>query len=146
MEIHRRGLPSLRVNRVGEEDRDHVHASTAYTADDGANRSGQATVQTSAILHLPRGYRDRSPGHVRSPDGPAHAGCASGGTYGNCTTNRKSRPPSRPEWLRWRQSRPSSMNAVREPFARNTTPNSAPYTTVSCFVSSGHSARDQTIG
>ena len=26
-----------------------------------------------------------------------------------------------------------------------TTPNSAPYTTESCFVSSGHSARDQTI-
>ena len=27
-----------------------------------------------------------------------------------------------------------------------TTPNSAPYTTGSCFGSSGHSARDQTIG
>ena len=62
---HRRGVPSLRVDRVGEEDRDHVHASTAYTADDGANRSGRANVQTGAILHLPRGRRDRSPGHVR---------------------------------------------------------------------------------
>ena len=30
--------------------------------------------------------------------------------------------------------------------ARNTTPKSAPYTTGSCFASSGHSARDQTIG
>ena len=43
----------------------HVHASTAYTADDGANRSGRANVQTGAILHLPRGRGDRSPGHVR---------------------------------------------------------------------------------
>ena len=33
-----------------------------------------------------------------------------------------------------------SMDVVREPFARNTTLNSAPYTTGSCFVSSGHSA------
>ena len=76
----------------------------------------------------------------------AHAGCASDGTYGSSTTNRKSRSPSRPEWLRRRQSRPSCMDAVRGPFARNTTPNSAPYTTESCFVSSGHGARDQTIG
>ena len=89
-------------------------------------------------------YRWRCP--LKSPDGPAHAGCASGGTYGSSTTNRKSRSPSRPEWLRRRQSRPSCMDAVRGPFARNTTPNSAPYTTESCFVSSGHSARDQTIG
>ena len=37
------------------------------------------------------------------------------------------------------------MDALRGPFARNTTPNSAPYTTESCFVSSGNSARDQTI-
>ena len=35
---------------------------------------------------------------------------------------------------------------VSRPLARNTTPNSAPYTTGSCFPSSGHSARDQTIG
>ena len=89
-------------------------------------------------------YLSRCP--LKSPDGPAHAGCASGGTYGSSTTNRKSRSPSRPEWLRRRQSRPSCMDAVRGPFARNTTPNSAPYTTESCFVSSGHSARDQTIG
>ena len=39
------------------------------------------------------------------------------------------------------------MDAVRESFARNTTPNSAPYNTESCFVSSGHSARyHQIIG
>ena len=50
------------------------------------------------------------------------------------------------EWLKWRQSRPSCMDAVRGLFARNTTPNSAPYTTESCFVSSGQGARDQTIG
>ena len=54
--------------------------------------------------------------------------------YGSSKTNRKSRSPSRPEWLRRRQSRPSCMDAVRGPFARNTTPNSAPYTTESCFV------------
>ena len=53
------------MDRVGEEDRDHVNASTAYTADDGANRRGRANVQTGAILHLPRGRRDRSPGHAR---------------------------------------------------------------------------------
>ena len=76
----------------------------------------------------------------------AHAGYASDGTYGSSTTNQKSRSPSRPEWLKRRQSRPSCMDAVRGPFARNTTPNSAPYTPESCFVSSGHSARDQTIG
>ena len=57
---------------------------------------------------------------LKSPDGPAHAGCASGGTYGGFTTNRKSRSPSRPEWLRWRQSRSSCMDVVRGPFARNT--------------------------
>ena len=32
---------------------------------------------------------------LKSPDGPAHAGCVSGGTYGSSTTNRKSRSPSR---------------------------------------------------
>ena len=31
------------------------------------------------------------------------------------------------------------MDAVRGPFARNTSQNSAPYTTGSCFASSGHS-------
>ena len=55
----RRGLPSLRLNCVGEEDRDHVHASTAYTADDGAinSRIGRENLQTGAILHLPGGCR-----------------------------------------------------------------------------------------
>ena len=38
------------------------------------------------------------------------------------------------------------MDAVRGPSARSTTPNYAPYTTGSCFASSGRSARDQTIG
>ena len=38
------------------------------------------------------------------------------------------------------------MDAVRGLFARSTTtPNSAPYTTGSCFASSGHNGRDQTI-
>ena len=35
------------------------------TPDNCANRSGRTNVQTGAILHLPRGRRDRSPGHVR---------------------------------------------------------------------------------
>ena len=47
-----------------KKDRDHVHAPTAYTADDGASRSGRANLQTGAILHLPRGRRDRNPGHA----------------------------------------------------------------------------------
>ena len=38
-----------------------MYAPTAYTADDGANRSSQANLQTGAILHLPRGRRDRNP-------------------------------------------------------------------------------------
>ena len=58
-------VPSIRVNRVGEEDEDHVYAPTAYTADDGANRSSRANLQTGTILHLPRGRRDRNPGYVR---------------------------------------------------------------------------------
>ena len=58
----------------------------------------------------------------------------------------ESRSPSRPECLRRRQSRPSCMDAILGPFASNTTPNSAPYTTETCFVQSGHSGRDQTIG
>ena len=46
-------MPSLRVDRVGEEDRDHVHASTAYTADNGANRSGRANVkQVQSFTYL----------------------------------------------------------------------------------------------
>ena len=49
---------------VGEEDRDHVHESTAYTADDGSSQSGRANLQTGVILHLPRGRRDRNPGHI----------------------------------------------------------------------------------
>ena len=35
------------------------------------------------------------------------------------------------------------MDAVRDPFTRNTTPNSAPYSTESCLVSSWHSTRAQ---
>ena len=40
-------------NRVGEEDGDHVYAPTAYTADDGANRSSRVNLQTGTTLHLP---------------------------------------------------------------------------------------------
>ena len=35
---------------------------------------------------------------------------------------------------------------IREPSAKNTTPNFVPYTTGSCFALSGRSARDQTTG
>ena len=62
---HRRGLRSLRFNCVGEEDRKHVHASTAYTAGDDESRSGRANLQTGAILHLSGGCSDQNPGHVR---------------------------------------------------------------------------------
>ena len=55
----------LCVSRFDKEDRDHVHASTAYTTDDGTSRSGRANVQIASTLHLPRGHRDRSPRHVR---------------------------------------------------------------------------------
>ena len=61
---YRRGLPS-HVNRVGEEDKDHVYASTAYTTNDGASRSSRANLQTGSILHLPGEHRDQNPGHVR---------------------------------------------------------------------------------
>ena len=37
-----------------------MYASTAYTADDGANRSSRTNLQTGTILHLPRGRRDRA--------------------------------------------------------------------------------------
>ena len=50
---------------ISAKKRDHVHPSTAHTADDGASRSGRANLQTGAILHLPRERRDRNPGHVR---------------------------------------------------------------------------------
>ena len=48
-----------------KKNRDHLYAPTAYTADDGANRSSRANLQTGTILQLPRGRRDRNPGYVR---------------------------------------------------------------------------------
>ena len=62
---NRRKLPSLRVNRVGEEDRDRVYAPTAFTADNGVSRSSRTNLQTDVILHLHRGRCDQNPGHVR---------------------------------------------------------------------------------
>ena len=56
---------AFRVNRVGEEDGDHVYAPTAYTTDDGANGSSRANLQTGEILQLPRGRRDQNPGYLR---------------------------------------------------------------------------------
>ena len=55
----------VEVNRVGEEDRDHAYAPTVYTANDDANRSSRANLQTGTILHLPRGRRNRNPRYVR---------------------------------------------------------------------------------
>ena len=40
------------LNNVVEEDRDHVHASTA---DGGVSRNERTNLQTGAILHLPGG-------------------------------------------------------------------------------------------
>ena len=96
--------------------------------------AGQTYKQVQYFTYLGGAVTEVPDMSLKSPDEPAHAGCASGGTYGSSTTNRKSRSPSRSEWLRRRQSRPSCMDAVRGPFARNTPPNSAPYTTESCFV------------
>ena len=57
-------MVSLLSNRVCEEDKDYVHASTVYTADDNASRSDRANLQTGAILHLIRENRDENPGHA----------------------------------------------------------------------------------
>ena len=54
----------LRPNRVGEDDRDHLYAATAYTADDGASQSGRENLQTGTLFPLPGGRRDQNPGHV----------------------------------------------------------------------------------
>ena len=40
---------------------DHMFSPVTYTADDGENRSSRSNLQTGAILHLPRGRRDRNP-------------------------------------------------------------------------------------
>ena len=108
--------------------------------------AGQTYKQVQSFICLGGAVTETRTCPLKSPDGPAHAGCASGGSFRNSTTNRKLRSHSRPEWLRRRQSRPPCIDAVRGPFARNTSPNSAPYINESCSVSSGHSARDQTIG
>ena len=108
--------------------------------------AGQTYKQVQSFTYLGGAVTEVPDMSVESARRTAYAGRASGGTYGSFTTNRKSRSPSIPKWLKRRQSRASCMDAVRGPFARNTTPNSAPYTTESCFISSGHSARDQTIG
>ena len=50
---------------VSAKKTDHAYAPTAYTADDSANRSSRSNLQTGAILHPPRGRRDRNPGYVR---------------------------------------------------------------------------------
>ena len=49
-----RGLPSLRFNnRVGEEDRHHVHPfNNPYTADDDASRSGRENLRTGCCNPL----------------------------------------------------------------------------------------------
>ena len=38
-----------------------MYAPTAYTADDGANRSSRANLQTGAIIYLPRGAVTETP-------------------------------------------------------------------------------------
>ena len=51
---------------------------------------------TQGINYTSSWVYDQCP--LKSPDGPAHAGCTSGGTYKSSTIYRKSRFPSRPEW------------------------------------------------
>ena len=69
-----------------------MHASTAYAAGDGLSRRGRANLQTSETLHLPRERRDRKPRTcpLKSPGGPAHGGCASGGIYASSTATERS--------------------------------------------------------
>ena len=57
--------PKPAIIRVGEEDKRPCVCPTAYTADDGANRSSRGNLQRGAILHLHRGRRDRNPDYVR---------------------------------------------------------------------------------
>ena len=42
-----------------------MHASTVYTANDGASQSDRVNLQTGAILYISRGRRDQNPDHVR---------------------------------------------------------------------------------
>ena len=142
---------------------------SAYTADGDASLSSRLNLQTGAILAPtwrapwpelqtcplespgsdPCTYLEGAVAGIQtcpleSPGRPAHAGCAPGVTHVSSTTNRMWRSPSRLEWSRPRQSRVYCMGEVGGPFARKITPNSVPYTTGSCFASSGHNARGQT--
>ena len=55
---------ALALTLSEKKTRDHVHASTMYTADDDASPTGRASLQTGSILHLPGVRRYRNPGHV----------------------------------------------------------------------------------
>ena len=134
---------------VKKTDRDHVHDSTAYAVDDGASRSSRANLQTvqcftylgDAVTETPvmstevarwtRSYRIRIRRFLRELHDQPKVSLS--------LNTRMIKAEAR-------QSRPSRMDAVREPFAKNATPNSTPYTTGSCFAPSGHRTRDQTIG
>ena len=60
--------------------------------------AGQIYKQVQSFTYLGSAVTETRICPLKSPGGPAHAGCASGGTHGSSTANRKSRSFSRPGW------------------------------------------------
>ena len=60
--------------------------------------AGQIYKQVQSFTYLGGAVIETSDIPLKSPGGTAHVGCASGGTHGSSTANRKSRSPSRPGW------------------------------------------------
>ena len=125
-----------------------MHASSAYTVDNGAGRSGRANLQPSAILRLYLGGAVAEASDVSVE--VARWTRASRWMCIRWYLRELYNQPKVALSLKTRMVKaevigPSCMDAVRGPFARNTMLNSAPYTIGSCFVLSGHRANDQTI-
>ena len=60
--------------------------------------AGQIYKQVQSLTYLGGAVTETRICPLKSPGGPAHAGCASGGTHGSSTANRKSSSLSRPGW------------------------------------------------
>ena len=60
--------------------------------------AGQIYKQVQSFTYLGGAVTETPDMPLKSLGGPAHAGCASGGTHGSYTVNRKSRSLSRPGW------------------------------------------------
>ena len=114
------------------KNRYRVHASIAFTADDDWSRAAGESYKHMLSLTTCGAPLPSRTWTLKSPGGPAHAERTPGDTYmTSYTTSQKWRSPF------------LCMDVVRGPFPKNTTPNSAPYTTGTCLASSGHIARDQ---